>query len=62
MTKHLTRDAKNKKVAGVCAGVANYFKLDINLVRVIWILILVFTGFVPGIIAYVIAWAILSEK
>lgn len=35
-TKKLVRDIKNKKLAGVCAGVANYFGLDVTLVRIIW--------------------------
>ena len=35
MEKRLTRDVKNKKIADVCAGIANYFDLDPTLVRVI---------------------------
>lgn len=38
-TKKLVRDIKNKKLAGVCAGVANYFGLDVTLVRIIWLVL-----------------------
>lgn len=38
-TKKLVRDIKNKKLAGVCAGVAKYFGLDVTLVRIIWLVL-----------------------
>lgn len=59
MEKRLTRDAKNKKIAGVCAGIANYFDLDPTLVRVIWILLVCVAG--TGVLAYLIAWAVMPE-
>jgi len=55
MEKRLTRDVNNKKIAGVCAGIANYFDLDPTLVRVIWILLVCVAG--TGVLAYLIAWA-----
>ncbi|TYL23874.1 PspC domain-containing protein, partial [Streptococcus pyogenes] len=36
MAKRLTRDVRNKKIAGVCVGVANYFDIDPTIVRLIW--------------------------
>jgi len=59
MEKRLTRDVKNKKIAGVCAGIANYFDLDPTLVRVIWILFVCVGG--AGVLAYLIAWAVMPE-
>ena len=59
MEKRLTRDVKNKKIAGVCAGIANYFNLDPTLVRVIWILFVCVGG--AGVLAYLIAWAVMPE-
>ena len=38
MEKRLTRDTKNQKIAGVCAGLAKYFNIDPTLVRVLWII------------------------
>lgn len=38
-TKKLVRDIKNKKLAGVCAGVAKYFGMDVTLVRIIWLVL-----------------------
>ena len=48
-----------KKIAGVCAGIANYFDLDPTLVRVIWILLVCAAG--TGVLAYLIAWAVMPE-
>lgn len=59
MEKKLTRDVNNKKIAGVCAGIANYFDLDPTLVRVIWILFVCVGG--TGVLAYLIAWAVMPE-
>ena len=60
MTKRLTRDVRNKKIAGVCAGVANYFDIDPTIVRLIWgIAFLVYgIGFIP----YLILWFVLPKN
>ncbi|MDO5569964.1 MAG: PspC domain-containing protein [Bacteroidales bacterium] len=46
--------SKNKKVSGVLGGLANYFDIDPTIVRVAYILLTIFTGFFPGLIAYVV--------
>ena len=59
--KELFRDMKSGKIAGVCAGLAQYFGMDISLMRIIWILVFIFTvGFV-SVVAYVILWIVLPE-
>ncbi len=50
------RSGRDKKIAGVCAGVANYFDIDPTIVRVIWG-VLAF-GYGAGIVAYIILWMI----
>lgn len=59
--KRLIRPRANRKVAGVCAGFAEYFDLDITLVRVVW-LMSVFVGVGLSLIAYVIAWIVIPEE
>ena len=56
MKKQLMRSGHDKKIAGVCAGVAHYFDMDPTIVRVIWG-VLAF-GYGAGIIAYIILWII----
>lgn len=58
--KHLTK-SKNKVFLGVFGGIANYFGLDKTLVRVIGILIFVFTGFFPLGVFYLLAALVMPE-
>ena len=57
--KKLVRSINNKKIAGVCAGVADYFDIDPTLVRVLWLLATLIPG--PNIIVYVILWIVLPQ-
>lgn len=59
MAKRLTRDVRNKKIAGVCAGVANYFDIDPTIVRLIWGVAFFVYGI--GLILYLILWFVLPE-
>jgi phage shock protein C len=56
----LTRDIRNKKIAGVCAGFARYMSVDVVLVRVIWLALAFCTG--VGFIAYLVAWIIMPKE
>ncbi len=56
MKKRLERDRENQLVAGVLAGVAEYFEQDPRLFRIIAILFLVVTGVFPGLLFYIVAW------
>ena len=58
--KRLLRLRNGRMVAGVCAGLAAYFKVDVNLVRLGFGVFTVFYGL--GILIYLIAWAILPEE
>jgi len=63
MAKHkkLYRSKKNKMIAGVCAGIADYLNADPTIVRLIWAIgTLLLFGL--GILAYLIAWIIIPEK
>jgi len=50
MNKQLTRSSTDKKLTGVSGGMAEYFDVDANLVRVGWIIATLFTG--VAILAY----------
>ena len=60
-TKVLVRSRKGRMLAGVCAGVADYFSLDVTLVRVIWAVVSVITGG-AGVLAYLAAWMIIPDE
>jgi phage shock protein C len=59
--KRLYRSRKGQVVAGVCAGLAEYFKVDANLVRLAFAVVTVFTVGV-GVLLYLAAWVILPEE
>ncbi|WP_313523993.1 PspC domain-containing protein [Anaerotignum sp.] len=59
MTKKLYRSSTNVKISGVCGGIGEYFSIDPTLIRLVWVLGSIFTGFVMGILAYVICVCII---
>jgi len=60
MMKKLYRSRKNKKVGGVCGGIAEYFNLDPTLVRLGAVILIFVWG--AGLMAYIVAWAIIPER
>ena len=60
MEKRLVRNVQDKKIAGVCSGLADYLDIDPTLVRALWILFTLLGG--SGIIAYLILWLIIPES
>lgn len=61
--KKLYLSETDKKIAGVCGGIAEYFGIDSTLVRLAWVLASIFlTAFIGGVIAYLIAWAIIPPR
>jgi phage shock protein C len=60
--KRLMRSVVDRKIAGVCGGVAEYFDVDSTIVRLIWTLAC-FVPFpvIPAIIAYFVAWIVMPE-
>jgi phage shock protein C len=59
--KRLMRPRANRKIAGVCAGLAEYFDLDVTLVRVLWLVITFFSALVFGTVGYIVAWIVMPE-
>jgi phage shock protein C len=58
--QRLFRSKENKIIAGVCGGIAEYFKIDPVIIRLIWVLLVLGYGF--GILAYLIAWLIIPLR
>ncbi len=60
MDKKLTL-SPDKKIAGVCAGLAEYFDVDTTLVRLIWAVATLTTCF-SGVLIYLICWAVIPNR
>ena len=60
MEKKLYRSMEEKKIAGVCGGIAEYFRIDPTIVRLVWAAVCLFAG--TGVLAYIICALIIPEK
>ena len=58
--KRLVRPRHGRKIAGVCLGFAEYFDIDVTLVRVVWLITVIMSG--VGLIPYLIAWIVMPEE
>ena len=58
--KRLMRSSMDKKLGGVCAGLADYLDLDVTLVRVLWVLAVFCGG--TGLLLYVVLWIVLPVE
>ena len=58
--KKLYRSEHDKKIAGVCGGLAEYIGVDVTIIRLIWALVAVFGG--TGLVAYLIAALIIPTE
>lgn len=60
--KKLYRSNTDKMIAGVCGGLAEYLEVDSTVLRLLWTLVVVFSGFFPGVVVYVIAAIIMPQN
>lgn len=58
--KKLFRSESNKKIAGVCGGLAEYFNIDVTIIRLLWALVCLAGG--SGLLAYIIAALIIPTE
>ena len=59
MKRKLYKSSKNKKLAGVCGGLAEYLNIDVTVVRLIWTILSLFYG--SGIIIYIICALVIPD-
>lgn len=59
-TKKLYRSRTQRNIAGVCGGLAEYFNIDVTLVRILFVVLTLTGG--PGLLAYIILWLIMPEE
>lgn len=57
---NLTR-SKNKVIAGVCAGIAEWLGWDIALVRILYLVVSVLSAGFPGILVYIVLWIMMPD-
>ena len=60
--KRLVLNQKNRKVAGLCAGIADYLEVDVTVVRLLWLIFTVSTAVIPGVFVYAVGVAITPKE
>ena len=58
LARHLRRSVTDRKIGGVCGGMAQYFEVDASIVRVVTALLMFCSGIIPGLIAYLVLWMV----
>ena len=61
-TRQLARSRKNRMLFGVCGGLAEWIGWDPTLVRVLYVLVSVFSAAFPGMLVYLILWLVMPES
>ena len=59
--KRLARSSSNVMFAGVAAGLAEYFNLDTTLVRLLFVVFGIITGFFPALLVYLVLWFVMPR-
>jgi phage shock protein C len=62
MAKKLYRSANQKMLAGVCGGLADYFDLDVSIVRLLMVGLALVTALLPMSLFYLIAWIVVPQE
>ena len=60
--KKLYRSRDNKVLAGIFGGLGDYFDIDPTVLRLGWLLVFVFTGIFPGLLAYIVAIIVVPNR
>ena len=60
--RRLTRSRSDRKIAGVCGGIAEHFGWDPTLVRIVYVVASVVSAAFPGVIAYLLLWLIMPAS
>jgi len=58
----LRRSVANRQIAGVCGGLGEYLGIDPTTVRVVYALVSLLSAAFPGVLVYVLLWAIIPER
>ena len=61
-TGQLARNPQDKWIAGVCGGISRWLGWNSDAVRILYILLSIFSAAFPGLIVYIILWAVMPEE
>ena len=61
-SRHFGRSADNRMLGGVCGGIGGYLGVNPTLIRIILVVVTIFTYILPMILLYVVLWALLPDE
>ena len=62
-SQKLARSRAQRRIAGVCGGIAEYLGVDVTFIRTAWVVLSIVPGaIIGGIIAYLLAWLVMPER
>lgn len=59
--KKLYLSLTDRKISGVCGGIADYIGMDSTIIRLLWTVVTLFTGVLPGVVLYIIAIVVMPK-
>jgi phage shock protein C len=62
MAKRLSRSVNQKMIAGICGGLADYFDVDVSIVRLLMVGLALVTALLPMVLFYLIAWIVVPQE
>jgi phage shock protein C len=62
MSRPLRRSRSDRIIAGVCAGLAHHFGLDVTLMRVLYVLVSILSVGFPGTLVYIVLWLVIPQE
>ncbi|MEX2180334.1 MAG: PspC domain-containing protein [Gemmatimonadaceae bacterium] len=60
-SRRLTRSTSDRMIAGVCGGIASYMGWDSTIVRVGYVILSIVSAGFPGVLVYLVMWALVPE-
>jgi len=61
VSRPLRRSRANRQIAGIMGGLAEYFRVDATLVRVLYVVGSIVSAAFPGILVYILLWVLIPE-
>ena len=62
MNHRSLKRSNNRIIAGVCAGIADYFGWKTDIVRLVFVLLTIFSAGFPGLVAYIVLWILMPAR
>ncbi len=60
--KKLYRSRTDRRISGVCGGIAQLLNCDVTIIRLVWVIVSIFSASVPGLLIYIVCALVIPEE